>query len=817
MSLNAFARRSSRSLERAVRSTIESLEDRRLFAAGALDTSFSADGKVLTPIGQTFDLAQAQAVQADGKILIAGSSGGNVAVTRLNANGTLDGTFGPDFDGRVLIDLGGSSDTAYDIGVDSLGRIYVSGNGAGGGTVLRLTSNGSLDAGFSGDGKANIPGSFITGLTIQSDNKVVVTGDAPGASFDMMLARFTTSGALDGTFGSGGIATRSFSATGYEVAVDVVVRPGGLAVVGTVDTTANGAGYDYALWLTNSAGTTVATRTIDASAAGKTDFANAIAVGSDGSLYLAGQSYVSNGVSNMAVVKYSSTGTLQTSFGGGDGIATVSFNASEDEGARAIAVSGSGSVLIAGDDGLGNFAVARLLSNGSLDTSFDSDGRKVISMGTGSRAVGVHRNSAGRITLAGVGSTPEGGSDFAAVRLNSSGSNDNTFGSASKVFIDFDTADDFAQDVVVGPDNKPIVVGTRLVTGNAPFGNGDFAVVRYNTNGTLDTSFSFDGRQTTDFGGDDRATAVARQSDGKIVVAGYSSTGPGGFRQFAVARYNSNGTLDTSFSGDGKQTVNFGSVDAYAWDMRLQGDGKIVIVGSVGGTSATNGFGVVRLNSNGSLDTSFSGDGKQIVNFGTSMTPVARGVTLQGDGRIVISGWAGFDAALARLNTNGTLDTSFSGDGKLTEELGNTTDYYYAVDTDSNGKIVVGGSTGFNMFVARYNANGTLDTSFDGDGKKTGVTGRILDMKVQSNNRILAAGTNQAGGGGLFRVVRFNTNGSPDTSFSGDGLVDTTMGTAGIAAANGLAFGQNGTFTVVGYAQVSPWNQDFAVARYQIA
>src|SRR6185295_6924104 len=132
--------------------------------------------------------------------------------------------------------------------------------------------------------------------------------------------------------------------------------------------------------------------------------------------------------------------------------------------------------------------------------------------------------------------------------------------------------------------------------------------------GDLDPTFSGDGKQTTDFGfGSGDAAATVRQPDGKIVAVGST------FGSIVLARYNANGTLDTSFSGDGKQTTDFGSPEARTGDqahaVAIQSDGKIVVVGSTGSLSASN-FALARYNPNGSLDTSFSGDGKQITGFG---------------------------------------------------------------------------------------------------------------------------------------------------------------------------------------------------------
>ena len=239
-------------------------------------------------------------------------------------------------------------------------------------------------------------------------------------------------------------------------------------------------------------------------------------------------------------------------------------------------------------------------------------------------------------------------------------------------------------------------------------GAPDFALARFNPNGSLDTSFSGDGKQTTDFGSSgDRAHGVAIQADGKIVAAG-DSLGGSGF-DFALARYNPNGSLDTSFSGDGKQTTDFGGSEA-ASGVKLQSDGKIVAVGG-----DDSDFALARYNPNGSLDTTFSGDGKQTTDFGGS--DGARAVALQADGKIVavgIAGGNGSSFAVARYNPNGTLDPTFSGDGKQTTSFGGYLDGATAVALQGDGKIVAVGHAGAangDFALARYNPNGSLDTT----------------------------------------------------------------------------------------------------------
>src|SRR4051794_14296359 len=198
--------------------------------------------------------------------------------------------------------------------------------------------------------------------------------------------------------------------------------------------------------------------------------------------------------------------------------------------------------------------------------------------------------------------------------------------------------------------------------------------------GDLDVSFSGDGRQTTDFGGSDAATAVAVQADGKIVVAG-SSDG-----NFALARYGVDGTPDASFSGDGLVTTDLGAADD-GQGVAIQADGKIVVAGGSGGN-----FALARYTAAGSLDTSFSGDGLQTTDFGAADGATA--VAVQPDGRIVAGGSSGGDFALARYDTAGGLDTSFSGDGKQTTDFG-ASDSSSDLAITANGAIVVVGTHAF--------------------------------------------------------------------------------------------------------------------------
>ncbi|MEE9294854.1 MAG: delta-60 repeat domain-containing protein, partial [Phycisphaerae bacterium] len=245
--------------------------------------------------------------------------------------------------------------------------------------------------------------------------------------------------------------------------------------------------------------------------------------------------------------------------------------------------------------------------------------------------------------------------------------------------------------------------------------------------GTLDPTFGDGGLVTTDFLGSSRDVGrdvVAIQADGKIVVVGQTSDAGGS--DFAVARYNADGSLDASFDGDGKLTTDFAGAGDIANSVAIQADGKIVVAGRASISGPDFDFAVARYNADGSLDTSFDGDGKLTTDFAGS-TDLALSVAIQADGKIVVAGQASTfgtgSFAVARYNADGTLDAGFDGDGKLTTDFAGRGEVAKSVAIQADGKIVAAGETftdtGFVFALARYNADGSLDASFDGDGKLT--------------------------------------------------------------------------------------------------
>jgi len=337
-----------------------------------------------------------------------------------------------------------------------------------------------------------------------------------------------------------------------------------------------------------------------------------------------------------------------------------------------------------------DFAVARYNSNGSLDTTFDGDGRVTTDLsGSTDQANAVAIQPDGKI-VAGGGC----GGGICLARYNSNGSLDTAFDGDGKVITDLPNGQS-GNDIVIQPDGKIVIVGTNF---SGP-GIEDFIVARYNPNGSLDTTFNTSGFVITQILGSDIANAVALQSDGKIIAAGQNSV------DFALVRYNANGSLDTSFDTDGIVTTNFAGTDI-GTDVIIQPDGKIILAGQ----SSNTNFALARYNADGSLDSTFDADGKVVVDMGGFDNCFA--AALQPDGKIVAVGnVSGGGMAVARLNSNGSLDTSFHGDGKLNTVI-TSDDAAQAVAIQNDGKIVVGGSP----------SSGTVNfalTRFLGDPQKS--------------------------------------------------------------------------------------------------
>ena len=421
-----------------------------------------------------------------------------------------------------------------------------------------------------------------------------------------------------------------------------------------------------------------------------------------------------------------------------------------------------------------------LADSGDLDPAFGAGGivNTDITLGD-DRAQRVALLADGKILVAGTGNQ-NGNQVQTIAKFLPDGNLDLSFGINGKVIGPSGTGYGLA----VQTDGKFVVAG--YVWDGSRF---DFLVTRYHQNGSLDVDFSGDGIAIPIVGGtENQAYAVLIQPDGKILVGGYSETGSS--FDFALVRLNPNGSLDTSFSGDGKVVTSVTTGQDNAYDLALQADGKILLAGW-GGPLNDGGLELVRYDSTGNLDTTFGVGGIVFLHEITHCLAVC----IQTNGKILVSGGSRvgiggtYDMAVARFDENGNLDTSFSEDGIVYTSLRDNDDKSYCMALDSAGRIVVGGTSLENntsgkkdYVLVRYKPNGTLDLDFSRDGKIITEIAESDDfarsLAIQPNDMIVLAGfsqTPQLGGYGSYRIARYEGHDS-----DGDGLndsVETNTGT----------------------------------------
>jgi uncharacterized delta-60 repeat protein len=348
------------------------------------------------------------------------------------------------------------------------------------------------------------------------------------------------------------------------------------------------------------------------------------------------------------------------------------------------------------------------------------------------------------------------GEDFVVARYNPDGTLDRTFGSRGRVRTDFPGLAAVPSSVVIQPDGKIVVAGGAFPLFTFA---GDFKVIRYNRNGSLDTSFGDGGIVTTIFPAGSYAFDVALQADGKILAAGthFVDFNPGDMSDtdFALARYNPNGSPDVTFGNGGQVTTDFLGKEDDAFSVLIQPDGKIVAVGSANDPVKFYDFAAVRYLSNGTIDTSFGVAGKVSTDFRGGGFDRAHSAVLQPDGSIVAAGFAitvsggSENFAVARYNSSGVLDTTFSDDGKTQINFGSCCQSAYEVLLQSDGKIVTVGfpdseSSDSDFVVARLDSAGALDNTFGIGGKvRTSfgdLNGGALGAALQADGKIVAVG-----------------------------------------------------------------------------
>jgi uncharacterized delta-60 repeat protein len=422
-------------------------------------------------------------------------------------------------------------------------------------------------------------------------------------------------------------------------------------------------------------------------------------------------------------------GDLDPSFGNG-GMITTDFGTRDDYG-RGIVIQADGKIILVGQSGVYPFfhsAVLRFMPDGSFDQTFGNQGSVVAELDSGGdELTSVALQPDGKIVAAGCLIHDNFTVGFVVARFNADGSLDMTFGNGGKTVTTFNgNAEGNA--LVLQPDGKIIVVGDSGA--GYDITHRDFTIVRYNADGSLDQTFGAGGKLITHFDGGyntgSRASAVALLPDGKLLVAGTFKPDTGVGARFALARYNADGSLDATFGTGGKFSNSLGGSDAFAFALALRADGRIVLAGYFLSGYRNHDFALARYNPNGSLDTTFGAGGQVITDLFGATDDIAYGLTLAPGGRLLAVGHTGqypnFKLALARFNSSGQLDQTFGSAGKVQTTIGTSSNAYTAA-LQPDGRILVGGysiTSNSDFVLARYLATPASRVTvcdFDGDAK----------------------------------------------------------------------------------------------------
>ncbi len=821
-------------------------------ASGDLDSTFGANGKVITKVGKTgSDVIRASAIQPDGKIVTAGYGfpGPNTEylLARFNTDGSLDTTFGRngfvsnkimeagvrrDYvklpiitsviiqpDGKILADGYFLYDSVGDLGVYNL-QFFI-----------RLNPDGSFDKTFSDDGlfinqSATI---FVTrSIALQADGKIVSLINREPS--ELVIARTNANGTVDTGFGNNGsvvLFNAGTSSRGYAVAVQ---PDGKIVAVGNNST-------DLIVARLNTDGSFDTTFDDDGKLSttfnGEGLLARSLNLQTDGKIVVAG--YTSRSTGNAAlIVRYNSNGSLDTTFDD-DGFAfpQIALHQTVISSAK---IQPDGKIVVGGysseTSGDFDFTAARINSNGSLDVTFDADGIVKTPIGNADdRANSLNIQTDGKIVLSGYAT--DSSQDIALTRYNTDGSLDPAFDNDGISTIKTGNSSDEATAVAMQPDGKILVGGVVYCC------DEDFALTRYNPDGTLDQTFGTNGIARSSIGTNiNFLTGIKVLPDGKILVLGYSNNSSNDNNNLGLilARYNPDGSLDESFGTNGSYTSNRGSGDAF----EIQADGKILVTGM--SSSNITGFNRIltrRFNSDGTIDQTFGTNGEVFTTiFSEKFATPQRGtaMSVQTDGKIVVAATVYFSFgiqdsipgsfSLIRLNTDGSLDTGFGKQGVANREntFGGAEDLKIQADgkivtingyRELNNVISFTGTQAPSFDVIRFNVDGSVDNSFGNNGKISTVIeegGFAGDLEIQTDGKIVVGGSSISQNLYNFALVRYNPNGSIDSGFGINGKVVTDFG-GDDDRINGIALQNDGKIVAAGYSH-NGLNRDFAIARY---
>jgi uncharacterized delta-60 repeat protein len=819
------------------------------------------------------------------RIVIGGNDYNDLALARYTPAGVLDTTFGP-LNTGIYLESSTTDSVGRSLALDSAGRIAVAVEAQDNRNFLvrRFTANGQVDASFAGGTVFTDLGSndYSRAIAVDASDRIVVGGDRfNGSGDDWVLVRYTTAGALDPSFGGGdGIVTSSLSSSAREL-TDLQIDPVGRIVVAG-NRWGGTSGHDFAVARFAPDGAWETTLgiggSVTADAGGFNDLNPAMALDSAGRVVVAGTVWTQPandteddiGIARFDVnlppavavplqrVGANSVRRLTPTLSDPDGnsVAVTEVNGQAvavndsvtlPSGARvtleagnvlkyeplgALAVGATDSVAFTVADGHGGTTAgtATVLITPRITVADTTPSTAAGALPAGLTALGVEfTEPAASIGAAGHYELRRAGADG---RLGTGDDQVFTLTPAVSGRTATFTVPALPEDLY----RLTVLPTVTDDTGNHLDGNGDapgsgMAFVRdFVVTGSgvgLDPTFGGgdgEARLNNGPGTYQEARAAAVQADGKVVIAGMSNSGS--VYQFAIARLTADGLPDTSFGGDGFVTTSFGSTSEFAYGVAVQPDGKIVVVGSTLLAPDNGAFAVARYNSDGTLDPTFDGDGKAVIDFygpnGIFGGEFAKRVVVQPDGKIVVVGTTyhptnfNYDLALLRLLPDGTPDPAFDGDGKVVAAPNAYDDYGEAVAVQPDGRVVAVGGTyeidgnSGDVLAVRYTAAGVPDPTFAGDGSAVVAPTPDFDygraVVLQPDGKLVIAGETGSDG----RLVRLTGAGTIDLGFGIDGVRVANYG--GYEAINALDVQADGKLVAVGHSYVS--NQRLVVGRY---
>ena len=727
----------------------------RINDSGSKDTSFNVGAGT---VGTAFTLTPTGSQYIVGGNFTSYSGSSNNYIVRINSNGTKDTSF----------NIGtGFNNIVNDTTIESNGKILAigqfttySGSSANTTRIIRLNPNGTQDTTFVTGTGLNQVANNSNHLSIESDGKIYVGSQMATYSGSTVnnFVRINPSGARDNTFD--GYVLNSSHGVGFNSRVGSIFISSSFIYFGGSYTAYKPTNYIIRL---NTDGTQDTTFAIGTGLSGNTE---TLALQSDGKILVGGGFSSYSGSNVNYITRLNTNGTRDTTFNVGNGFNNV---------VRSLCIQPDGKVAIIGNfttySGSTSNRIVRINPSGTLDTTFNVE-TGIDNVSATARVSRIISTPDNKVYVTTVGMTTYSGSNIGnLVKINSSGSIDTTFGTTSSFSFNSTGRGFYALSspggyTLILSGSSVIVGGQFLTYKNTAFPNGGMI----DTTGAISQSFNIGGG----FSGTVRTWAT--QSDGKI-LAGGSFLNYSGSNSAYIIRLNTNGTRDTTFNvGTG-----FNNVVA---DIRIQSDGKIIAAGQFTTYSGSTSSGIIRLNTNGTRDTTF--------NVGTGITTAVdiRQCRIQSDGKIIaVGGFTTYSGStsnrIVRINTDGTRDTTFNVGTGFPSNV-------EAAVIQSDGKIIAAGqfttySGSAQNYITRVNTNGTRDTTFNiGNGMNTAG----YALALQSDGKIIAAGQFTTYSGSTARyIIRINNSGSLDTTFNANANASITTA---LNTANSLAIDSDG-------------------------